>query len=128
MDWRNYMPDLGRFSGIDVLAESYADQSPSHFAQNNPVAFSDSSGMYSMDANGNISTSNHGEINELFAYFRGGGKVGGVSKFMSASDSFARDLPGVNLSGVNFLGKGNSCYTNHQITKCSKGRRMVSLS
>ncbi len=101
MDWRNYMPDLGRFAGIDALAESYADQSPFHFAHNNPVSFSDPSGMYSMDANGNISTSNQGEINDLFGYFRSGGKVGGVSRFMSASDSFARDLPGVNLSGVN---------------------------
>jgi len=95
------MPELGRFAGIDVLAESYTDQTPFHFAMNNPVSLSDPSGMYAIDSNGNISTSNQGEINELFGYFKDGGRIGGVTKFMRASDTFAQDLPELTMEGSN---------------------------
>ncbi len=36
--WRQYMPDLGRWNGIDQLAESYFSTSPYAYVANNPVS------------------------------------------------------------------------------------------
>lgn len=116
MDWRSYMPELGRFAGIDILTESYTDQTPFHFAMNNPVSLSDPSGMYAIDSNGNISTSNQGEINELFGYFKDGGKIGGVTKFMRASDNFAQDLPELTMEGSNL----NKFFTGDYFSSSNK--------
>lgn len=46
MDWRNYMPDIGRFATIDPLSELYTDQTPYHFALNNPSNYSDPLGLF----------------------------------------------------------------------------------
>lgn len=42
--WRQYMPDLGRWNGIDQLAESYHPISPYSYAINNPISFIDPDG------------------------------------------------------------------------------------
>jgi RHS repeat-associated protein len=95
MDWRNYMPELGRFSGMDVLSESYSDFTPYHFAMNNPVIYSDPTGMYSTDHNGNYSTTNTGEISKLQSYFGNGGSVDGLGDFISKEEVFKEDIPEV---------------------------------
>ncbi len=41
---RNYQPDLGRWFGIDDLAEGYYDYSPYNYAINNPTFFIDPDG------------------------------------------------------------------------------------
>ncbi|WP_170149000.1 DUF6443 domain-containing protein [Chryseobacterium defluvii] len=92
MDWRHYMPDIGRFTGIDALSESYNNHTPYHFALNNPVNYSDPTGMYSVDANGNISTSNSVEIDALMNYFKKGNKVSSVDKYVSSSPLFSLEL------------------------------------
>ena len=37
MDWRNYMPDIGRFAGQDRFTEVMPDWTPYRFAFNNPI-------------------------------------------------------------------------------------------
>lgn len=49
-DWystpfRKYDPSLGRFHGVDALAELYPGITPSHFGANNPVNFNDPTGL-----------------------------------------------------------------------------------
>ena len=41
---RNYMPDLGRWTTVDPLAEKFYDNSPYHMAANNPIVFMDYNG------------------------------------------------------------------------------------
>lgn len=42
--WRQYMPDLGRWFGIDKLAESYLSTSPYAYVMNNPIMMYDPDG------------------------------------------------------------------------------------
>ncbi|MDY3344205.1 hypothetical protein PG326_02900 [Riemerella anatipestifer] len=100
MDFRHYMPDIGRFSAVDELLEINADFTPYHFADNNPIRFSDPTGLYTRDANGNISTSNQDEIRELMGYFRGGGSINNVDNFINGNSNFALDIPELTLSGT----------------------------
>ncbi|MEP3445852.1 MAG: RHS repeat-associated core domain-containing protein, partial [Flavobacteriaceae bacterium] len=42
LDWlsfrhRNYIPEIGRFFGVDPIAEEYPNQTPYQFASNNPI-------------------------------------------------------------------------------------------
>jgi len=98
MDWRNYQPDIARFSGVDVLSESY-DFSPYHFALNNPISYSDPTGMYSTDRNGNYSTTNTAEISKLQDYFGSGGSVDGVGNLINENEVFKEDIPELVLKG-----------------------------
>ncbi|PWW17019.1 hypothetical protein DEU40_12820 [Chryseobacterium sp. AG844] len=50
------MPDLGKWNGIDQLAESYLSTSPYAYVANNPVSQFDVDGRW-MDDNGHIDTS-----------------------------------------------------------------------
>ena len=51
MDWRHYDPALGRFNGIDIMAEDFAENTPYHYGYNNPIAFSDPTGLFSTYVN-----------------------------------------------------------------------------
>ena len=42
--WRHYMPDIGRWNGMDQLSEMYAPVSPYAYVANNPVNFTDPDG------------------------------------------------------------------------------------
>ncbi|NIF07855.1 RHS repeat-associated core domain-containing protein [Chryseobacterium sp. Tr-659] len=42
--WRQYMPDLGRWFGMDQLSEAYHPTSPYAYVMNNPVSFIDPDG------------------------------------------------------------------------------------
>lgn len=42
---RWYMPDIGRFNSIDILADTFPNWSPYHYSFNNPVRFTDPDGM-----------------------------------------------------------------------------------
>lgn len=106
MDWRNYMPELGRFSGMDMLSEFYNDSTPYHFASNNPVFYSDPTGMYTTTGIGYLYT-DKSEIAGLQQYFGGGGSVDGLGGFMSGNETFKEDIP-----GITFNGKGNSSNWN----------------
>jgi RHS repeat-associated protein len=43
-DWRGYDPQLGRFKGIDALANEMPGINPYQYSYNNPVMFNDPSG------------------------------------------------------------------------------------
>ena len=47
MDFRLYDGALGRFFGIDLLADLFTSHSPYHFAYNNPITFMDPTGLSS---------------------------------------------------------------------------------
>jgi RHS repeat-associated protein len=42
---RHYQPDIGRWAGVDALADKYAPVSPWAYALNNPLRFIDTTGM-----------------------------------------------------------------------------------
>ncbi|QLE03134.1 hypothetical protein HX109_10855 [Galbibacter sp. BG1] len=48
--WRNYDASLGRWFGIDNLAEKYISSSPYHYAGNNPILYFDIDGNEFTDA------------------------------------------------------------------------------
>lgn len=52
--WRQYMPDLGRWNGMDQLSENYASISPYGYVMNNPISLVDPDGRWIDDA-GNMS-------------------------------------------------------------------------
>ncbi|WPO84289.1 DUF6443 domain-containing protein [Chryseobacterium sp. JJR-5R] len=98
MDWRSYMPELGRFSAMDMLSESYNDSTPYHFALNNPVFYSDPTGMYTSTHGGYLFTDT-AEIAGLQQYFGNGGSVNGLGGFMSGNETFKEDIPGITFNG-----------------------------
>ena len=46
MDWRHYDPAIGRFVGIDAMADSYYSLTPYQYSMNNPIWFKDPTGLY----------------------------------------------------------------------------------
>ncbi len=46
MDFRHYMPDLGRFIGMDKYSEIVPNISSYRFAFNNPIVFADPTGLF----------------------------------------------------------------------------------
>ena len=44
--WRHYMPDLGRWFGMDKLSEKFHSASPYAYVMNNPISFFDPDGMH----------------------------------------------------------------------------------
>lgn len=45
--WRNYMPDVGRFFNVDLLAEKYDDYTPYQFSSNQPIHAKELEGLES---------------------------------------------------------------------------------
>ena len=45
--YRTYDPVTGRFTGVDPLADKFANQTPYHFGNNNPIDFNDPTGAIS---------------------------------------------------------------------------------
>lgn len=46
MDWRQYDPAIGRFVGIDKLADSFVENTPYHYGYNNPILYLDPTGLF----------------------------------------------------------------------------------
>ncbi|MDR3024632.1 MAG: hypothetical protein LBV25_11515, partial [Chryseobacterium sp.] len=47
--WREYMPDIGRWNGIDQLAEAYTSTSTYAYVANNPISNTDPDGRWIYD-------------------------------------------------------------------------------
>ncbi|WP_326985067.1 RHS repeat-associated core domain-containing protein [Chryseobacterium sp. MYb264] len=56
--WRQYMPDLGRWNGIDQLAEMYLSTSTYAYVAGNPVSYADVDGRW-FNSDGSIDTSGY---------------------------------------------------------------------
>ncbi|RLJ34637.1 RHS repeat-associated protein [Chryseobacterium sp. 7] len=67
--WRQYMPDLGRWNGIDQLAEAYTSTSPFAYVANNPVLMRDPDGRW-MDDSGHITDTSGQTYGFLGASFK----------------------------------------------------------
>jgi len=50
--FRQYMPDIGRFGNIDMLAELAYDLTPNRYCFNNPIRFTDPTGLWEETADG----------------------------------------------------------------------------
>ncbi|WP_326983429.1 DUF6443 domain-containing protein [Chryseobacterium sp. MYb264] len=56
--WRQYIPDLGRWNGIDQLAEMYLSTSTYGYVAGNPVSYADVDGRW-FNSDGSIDTSGY---------------------------------------------------------------------
>ena len=92
MDWRHYMPDVGRFIGMDALSAVYESQTPYHFALNSPTNYSDPTGLYTVAPNGSFNTSQQGEIRDLQNYFGTGGSVLGLDLYVRNNPNFVQEI------------------------------------
>ena len=72
--WRQYMPDLGRWNGMDQLAESYHPASPYAYVINNPVSFIDPDGRDVNPVAGGWEFTGK-EMQGLLSYLKSGGNV-----------------------------------------------------
>ncbi|SHK53897.1 RHS repeat-associated core domain-containing protein [Chryseobacterium polytrichastri] len=55
--WRQYMPDLGRWNGMDQLSENYLSTSPYAYVANNSVKYADIDGRWFAEDGSIINTS-----------------------------------------------------------------------
>ncbi|MEF9477663.1 hypothetical protein OWR28_08000 [Chryseobacterium sp. 1B4] len=92
--WRQYMPDLGRWNGIDQLAEAYTSTSPYAYVANNPVSNTDPDGRW-INEDGSIRPST------TFDYMPGSYKP--MYSF-STSNGFQDNSGGGSGDGYNFSG------------------------
>ncbi|MGK6343841.1 DUF6443 domain-containing protein [Chryseobacterium sp. DT-3] len=119
--WRQYMPDLGRWNGVDQLAEKFHFSSPYAYVINNPILYIDPDGRLSEDfmsamwksspAGQNTQWENMGD------YFQNGGSIAinfngtYVSPNTSSPGSNGNNLGGSygDISGslYNFIGIGD---------------------
>ncbi|SEW40265.1 RHS repeat-associated core domain-containing protein [Chryseobacterium wanjuense] len=103
-DWRGYMPDIGRFAGMDALAEDYADQTPFHFAMNNPANYADPTGLYSVSQGGDRIDLDPSEFGAFFKKYKNGinGPIGSVFNEIQTNTndySLTQNLPELTIQG-----------------------------
>ncbi|WP_365984036.1 RHS repeat-associated core domain-containing protein [uncultured Chryseobacterium sp.] len=90
--WRDYMPDIGRWNGIDQLAESYLSTSTYAYVANNPVSNADVDGRWFND-DGSIDVS---------------GTANGFVRTRSYSQSYLGQYPGQGGGGGGYTFTGNA--------------------
>ncbi|AZA93474.1 RHS repeat-associated core domain [Chryseobacterium nakagawai] len=106
--WRQYMPDLGRWNGIDQLAENYHATSPYAYVMNNPLSFTDPDGRQINREERGWSFSGE-DIGWAMSYFQNGGSLkaldnaleswnAGGGSFEGNNDNFWTKFEGLNLS------------------------------
>ena len=74
MNWydygaRMYMPELGRWGVVDVLAEDHFDNSPYSYVRNNPLLYFDPTGMEDSTSNNN-NNNNNPPVHDDPSYFK----------------------------------------------------------
>lgn len=120
--WRQYMPDLGRWNGMDQLSEKYHFASPYAYVMNNPISFLDPDGRISeefMTAMWNASPKGQDTFWEnTGSGFESGGNVllGYEGNYISlnttlsgssSGNGFGDSFGGINGSFYNYAGIGN---------------------
>ncbi len=101
MDFRMYDNALGRFYGIDKLAEAIPGITPFHFGYNNPIMMSDPSGLLSQGFlqglwNNSSSTGWNTWTNQGDDFFNDFGNIGVNST--TGKSTFYESLPNITIS------------------------------
>jgi RHS repeat-associated protein len=100
--WRQYMPELGRWNGMDQLSEKYHSFSPYAYVMNNPVSFTDPDGRDITETSTGW-TFTGDDINWMMSYLQGGG---GVKQLEQALATFGNSSSGGSGSGGGSSGGG----------------------
>ncbi|UKB85368.1 hypothetical protein LF887_07010 [Chryseobacterium sp. MEBOG06] len=100
--WRQYMPDLGRWNGIDQLAESYHMASPYAYVMNNPISFLDPDGRDVKPTRDGYEFSGS-DLQNVMGYLQGGGSA---RKLVSSLSAWEKEESGGNF--WSFFGSWNS--------------------
>ena len=82
--WRQYMPDIGRWNGMDQLSEKYNSASPYNYVLNNPISFIDPDGRDIKPTDDGWSFTGT-DMKLLTKYLRGGNSVTAMSSSLAAS-------------------------------------------
>ncbi|WP_419869892.1 DUF6443 domain-containing protein [Chryseobacterium sp. CT-SW4] len=119
--WRQYMPDLGRWNGMDQLSESYHSSSPYAYVLNNPLSFIDPDGRLSQGFLTAVWNSSPGGQDTSWGNVGGsftssdGVNVGYSGNYLSLNEGggIGGYIAGIiNLPGIQFTGQGNSSTWN----------------
>ena len=89
--WRQYMPDIGRWNGIDQLAESYHSINPYAYVSNNPISFTDPDGRKITPTGDGYSFSG-ADLDVLKAILSMGGSISDLSRQLSSYESNGGDF------------------------------------
>jgi RHS repeat-associated protein len=108
MDFRHYMPDVGRFIGMDLITEASPNFTPYRFAFNNPIFFSDPTGLYE-EIPGGYRITDPNEIGTFLNYLKGNSSasIGDIGNHITGSGLYQLENY-VNLDPVVVQGHGNS--------------------
>ena len=111
MDWRHHDPAIGRFLGIDKLAEDVYDFTPYRFGLNNPVLYSDPTGLWE-EVDGGYSTTDKDEIQRLLNFINNSGEdisEGDITNFIKEDIAFFKDVENTyTLTGLTVTGKAGT--------------------
>lgn len=145
--WRQYMPDLGRWNGMDQLSEKFHSYSPYAYVMNNPISFFDPDGRDVKETNDGW-TFTGSDINLIFSYFKsgggfsnmssqldtyfgggGGGMSGGISNFWGSFNG-GNVFGGVNVSGgtLSWWTNSNASYGGNNIQGLDGHRTKIDQS
>jgi len=107
--WRQYMPELGRWNGMDQLSEAYRSFSPYAYVVNNPITLADPDGRLSQDFMDMVNKSSHGTVwtnrDGNFYSNRGGAMDGSGRSLNSIQAAKENDGGGGFWGGIkNFFG------------------------
>ncbi|MDV7699527.1 DUF6443 domain-containing protein [Chryseobacterium soli] len=124
--WRQYMPDLGRWNGMDQLADKFHSTSTYAYVMNNPISLIDPDGRDVTPISGGYELSG-GDIAWGLSYFDGGGSVKdfdtavanwnlGGGSFGSDNETFWKTsfpttaIPEIRVKGKKGTGFGEGTY------------------
>lgn len=107
--WRQYMPDLGKWNGMDQLSEMYHDTSPYAYVTNNPIRFTDPDGRCKSDLAGNFPNEECAKpIEEVVLSGPKSSVIAAAPTWSSGMPSFLSNYFGSNGSGGGPSGGGSS--------------------
>jgi RHS repeat-associated protein len=104
--YRKYDAQIGRFTGVDMLAEKFVDLNPYNFGNGNPVMFNDPTGALNQaEFNTLINTLWNSPFGGTWSSNGGGGGGGfggGSNIYFFGNDATASFFGGLAASGINY--------------------------